>query len=781
MSIPKQAPYFYEFGPFQVDVANRLLLRDGAPAPLAPKVLDALFLLVENQGRILEKGELMNQLWPDCFVEEGNLTQIIFQLRKALGESAAKQQYIETVPKRGYRFIASVRTINGEFPQRHAQPDGLAPNGSKSNGMPPPEFNEDDAVEVALENTAGALPGSEIESPALTSLSQTSTAIRPNQESGPETSARKSINMKIAIAATAIPGTIAIVILLALYLPWKLQIGGWAAPLKVPQTRPLTSSGMAQRPAISQDGKYIAYVVEEAGKQSVWIRQLNSTNDVRVVSPAEVIYRGVTFSPDGGFIYYVIQEKDLSNGVLYQTPSLGGVPRKILSGVDSTITFSPDGKRFAFARRNAESKETMLITANADGSGEQNLAVRKSPEFFSVKGPAWSPDGKSIAVAAGRSYPGDSYMYVATVDVATGRESRLGSQTWTAAGATAWLSDSSGVVVIAWPQDSPVYANQIYRLTYPKGEVSRLTNNLTSHDTTSIARQADELVTARSDRITHLWVAPNGDASQARSIKMGRGDNYSETFGLSWSPDGRLVYGTHASGNSDIWIMDADGGNQRQLTNNARREIDPVVTSDGRYIVYNSQGSGSSFIWRMNIDGSNPKQLTEGKFDDLPSLSPDGRWVVYTSYDDGGKLTLWKVAIEGGKPTQLTHYSSIYPVVSPDGKWIACQFRDEQAKRVYTGILPFAGGEPVKVFKDMPTPVWSLVRWTPDGRALSYIVTKDGVSNIWLQPVDGGKPKQFTHFKQDQIFRMAWSPDGKYLAYESGMTINDVILISDFR
>src|SRR5262244_3021878 len=111
MSNPKQIHYFYEFGPFRVDVINRLLFRNDEPVPLPPKVLDALFVLVENQGRILEKGELMNQLWPDCFVEEGNLTQIIFQLRKALGERAAKQQYIETIPRRGYRFIADIRGV----------------------------------------------------------------------------------------------------------------------------------------------------------------------------------------------------------------------------------------------------------------------------------------------------------------------------------------------------------------------------------------------------------------------------------------------------------------------------------------------------------------------------------------------------------------------------------------------------------------------------------------------------------------------------------------------
>jgi Tol biopolymer transport system component len=155
--------------------------------------------------------------------------------------------------------------------------------------------------------------------------------------------------------------------------------------------------------------------------------------------------------------------------------------------------------------------------------------------------------------------------------------------------------------------------------------------------------------------------------------------------------------------------------------------------------------------------------------------------VVYTSYDDADRLTLWKVSIDGGAPTQLTRQSTVYPAISPDGKSIVCQYKGEKDSRFFTAIFPFEGGAPVKIFREMPQPAWGLTRWTPDGRALTYIVTKDGVSNIWLQTVDGGKPRQLTNFKEDQIFRLAWSRDGKFLAFDRGMTINDVILISDFR
>jgi DNA-binding winged helix-turn-helix (wHTH) protein len=98
----------YEFGRFRVNVAERVLLRDGEVVPLTPKVFDILLTLVENRGQVVSKEELMKRVWPDTFVEEGNLTQNISLLRKALGETPGGVQFIETVPRRGYRFVATI-------------------------------------------------------------------------------------------------------------------------------------------------------------------------------------------------------------------------------------------------------------------------------------------------------------------------------------------------------------------------------------------------------------------------------------------------------------------------------------------------------------------------------------------------------------------------------------------------------------------------------------------------------------------------------------------------
>jgi len=185
----------------------------------------------------------------------------------------------------------------------------------------------------------------------------------------------------------------------------------------------------------------------------------------------------------------------------------------------------------------------------------------------------------------------------------------------------------------------------------------------------------------------------------------------------------------------------------------------------------------------MDIDGSNPKQLTNRAYAGRPEFTPDSQWVVYVDVESGIQH-LWRVSIDGGTPVQLTNYASSEPAVSPDGKQIALRFVDEQAtpKRQRFTIIPIEGGMPAKVF-DLPQPMGlgQLIRWTLDGRALTYVDTRNGVSNIWAYPLDGSPARQLTNFKTGQIFSYAWSRDGKQLTVARGDITSDVVLINDSR
>lgn len=762
----KQSDHAYEFGPFRLDMDERLLMRDGRVVPLPPKVFETLLALVKNSGRILSKDELMQTLWPDTFVEESNLTQNISQIRRALSDGASGVQYIETIPKRGYRFVAPAQqdsssengSVIAEFGKGAGAFDLARDNGS-SNGS-------SNKMNGAAQPMTGAS--------SLASAAGNGEVIHPGARINPA-----SLNPKKVLAVAM---TLVVSSALAIFIASRPNNHAETVFRNIAPSK-LTTSGKAGPAAVSHDGKYAAYVVEEGDQQSLWIRQVAAPSNAMVVAPAAVKFRGVTFSPDDNFIYYVMRLDSEQVGGLYQIPVLGGTPKKIISDVDSPATFSPDGRYFAFVRNYPLQRETSLITAKLDGSEERRLVTRKRPEMLSVLGPSWSPDGKLIACAAGVVTGGESSMRVIAVNVEDGSARQIGAQTWTAVGQVAWLGDGSGVVLSAWRRTSAVYGDQLWLLTYPKGEARQITNDMTSYEGVSLSANSAALVTRRIDRVSQIWIAPASDAGfdagKSPAIQSGFGDNYSERFGLDWTRDGRLVYATHASGNLDIWITTADGKQQKQLTRDALTDIAPAVSPDGRYIAFVSERSGSSSVWRMDIDGGNLKQLTRGKGDFSPALSPDGRWVVYSSWSSG-QSALWKVPIDGGEPAQISQKLMARPVVSLDGKWIACYYQDEKDNKNRIALIPFAGGEPV-VIERMALPESGIMRWSPDSRALTYIVTRQGVSNIWSQPIDGGEPKQLTNFSADQIFRFAWSRDGKRLACERGVTINDTILLNSVK
>src|SRR5262245_14914213 len=694
----------------------------------------------------------MQSLWPDTFVEESNLTQNISQLRRALGDGAAEAQYIETIPKRGYRFVAGVQplAVNGVSAEETVAVNGHAPVAAG----------------------AGLMLVESEQTPPLDA----------------EVATEKSVRKRFLAVAALIGSSLAIVVF-ALFVAHRRSGNNSALAFQNITLIKHTTSGKASYPAISHDGKFVAHVVEEGDLQSLWVSQVAVNGGVQVVAPAEVVFIGVTFSPDGNLIYYVARPKSERLGKLYQVTLLGGAPREVVSDVDSPITFSPNGQYFAFVRNIPSRLETDLIVAKQNGSEERKLLTRKGPEDLSVDGPSWSPDGRVIACGTRAIEQGKFFMRLLAVRVEDGSSEPIGSQMWSFIGQVAWLGDGSGVVFSAWQMSWGVYGDQLWMLTFPEGEARRVTNDMNSYEGVSISANSVEpttpplLITLRTARVSSIWIAPLSsggfDTTHAAQIRSGFGDNDSERFGLDWTPDGRLVYASQASGNVDVWIATADGKQQRQLTRDLLTDTTPVVTPDGRHIVFTSDRAGSRNIWRMEIDGGGLKQLTRKVFDVSPSLSPDGRWIVYSS-SSGGESSLWKVSIDGGEPEQLSSALAGRPVVSPDGKSIAGLFQDKKDGIFKIALLPFAGGEPAFV-EGVDRLDFSSHRWSPDGRALTYIATRQGVSNIWSKPIDGGPARQLTSFTSDRIFRYAWSRDGKSLACERGMIINDAVLISGRR
>jgi Tol biopolymer transport system component len=345
------------------------------------------------------------------------------------------------------------------------------------------------------------------------------------------------------------------------------------------------------------------------------------------------------------------------------------------------------------------------------------------------------------------------------------------------------MPDGSSLVLAATERVDEVGA-QVWRVAYPSGEAARITNDPQDHGEESLGVTADgrTILTTIEQRLSRIETIPaTGDINQTLRLTQVEG-NQEGLRGFDFTPDGRLVFSTFEGGQSDIWIMNANGSARRRLTSDIYFESGPTVSPDGRYVVFASNrpdGKPVARLWRMDIDGGNPVQLSEN-VNSPPNISPDGRWVIYSVWSAEKPQSVWKLSVDGGQAVRLTDYPSNSPSYSPDGQWIGCYYDDPRTEKWDYGIISASDGKPIRQF-DFPGFQYQWVRWTPDSRYLSFIGVPPDPSNIWLQPAEGGAPRKLTDFKQDYIFRHAWSRDGKTLALVRGRPTSDVVLLKDNR
>jgi serine/threonine protein kinase/Tol biopolymer transport system component len=534
----------------------------------------------------------------------------------------------------------------------------------------------------------------------------------------------------------------------------------------------LTNTGKAGLATISPDGKYVVHVISDGRQASLWVRQIATASNVQIVQPAESRYIGLTFSQDGDYIYYVVYEKNSPLGVVYQIPVLGGTPRKIIEDVDTPVTFSPDGKRFAWIRNFPLAGETALMIANSDGTQQRKAASRLRPARYPAGpsvGPAWSPKGDLIASPAGALEGDVDRTAVVLIDVNTGAEKQASPLRWSFVQQVAWTPSGSSIVTSA--QEAPGGPVQIWHISYPEGVAERITNDLNNYSGVSINRDGTTLATVQSQISSSVWFTSISNTDNATKVTFGTNEG---GRGLAFMPDGRIIYTVAGAGTTDLFIVNADGSNPRQLTLNAGLNGAPAPTADGRFIVFLSTRTGVPHLWRMDTDGTNVKQLTSGVAEVNPVVSPDGKWIIYQDITDPG---LWKISIDGGTPQLVTNKLTSQASISSDGKLLACRYREQDLSDFKLGIIDMASGETVKTIDIAPTD--NALRWSADGRAVLYAERRAGVSNIWSQPIDGSAAKQLTNFKADQVFGFDVSRDGKSLVLARGTVSNDVVLIAD--
>jgi eukaryotic-like serine/threonine-protein kinase len=550
-----------------------------------------------------------------------------------------------------------------------------------------------------------------------------------------------------------------------------------AAPFTSMTITRLTTRGEVADAAIAPDGASIVYVLDEGDRQGLWIRQLASGHDSEILAPEANEHRGLIFSRDGDSIFYIRKEEEGSD-VLYRIGARGGKSELVLGDVSSPIAFSPDGKQFAFVRLGRFRSDASVMIANTDGTGVRTVATRHTPRYFSRSGLAWSPDGKTILCLGGQAsfYTADAF-HILGVRVADGVESEIGSRAWPWVGSMAW--SRNGVLLVAGESSEDL--QQIWQISYPRGEVRRITNDLTDYSAVSTTADGSALVSVQKETPVDLWLMTPGESAGATRISQG---DLRGVESIGWMPDGRIVYDARAGEYRNIWITDAEGRNPQQLTNGAPYKNEISITRDGRFILYQAEGK----IWRINSDGSGATQLTHGALDVHPWPTADGREVIYCAFQDwspviGGRPQLWKVPIDGGTASQLTSDAFSLPHVSPDGKGIEALYfpaADPRFSPRKLAVIPIEGGSPKAVLDLLPGGSGTAY-WTPDGKALVSGMTTGAIGNLWLQNPDGGRPRQITDFKSDLILDFAWSADGRRIVLARGKSSSDVVLIRNSR
>ena len=529
----------------------------------------------------------------------------------------------------------------------------------------------------------------------------------------------------------------------------------------------LTSTGAATQAAISPDGRYVVHVAGAVGQQSLWMRQTATTSNVQIAPPSTATYGALAFSPDGNFLFYTKADAGMPPA-LYEMPVLGGASKRVLEPVTAGLDVSPDGSRFVFMRRDPRGDNlSRVVIANRDGTGQREIAGLQASSFF--WSPSWSPDGTLIATTEQRFAP--KYHGMLVVISADGGEKRVvGSKTWFAVRGAHWLSRDR-IAVIA--SESGLDAYQLWSVTYPGGEVRKITNDLNTYAGLSVTADGRSMVTTQAAVTSTLWILPAGETKNARQVTTGLGQ-MDGVRGATWTPDGRIVFTARVGEAHGLYIADADGGN-RTLLVSANTVVDPSACGAGGRLVYTGdRGEGPRFF-RVGLDGQDVRQVLQSAAGEQGvSCSPDGQWAVYRANDD---LQLWRIGIDGTSLTVLTkEAAAAFPAISPDGRSIAYVNQSGNRRLV---IIPSQGGPPTKEFAFAGASNQNSIRWTPNGAALSYLSQVNGVENVWIQSLSGGAPRPYTEFSSEEIFKYAWSRTGQLLV-SRGTLSSDVVLIKDW-
>jgi eukaryotic-like serine/threonine-protein kinase len=720
VGIPAERKPNVRFDKFQVDLRTGEVRTEDRKFYLQEQPFQVLQQLLECPGELVARDDLKKRLWPsDTFVDfDHSLNKAVNRLREALEDSAEHPRIIETLPRRGYRFIASLADGNGSGGSTAsvgiADSDSRLANGFDSADYPVP----------------------------------------------PPVPRSRNLFLYTTLAAVLVITAFAIVV-----RKWP-RVSGRAnsQPMKITK---LTDSGRVENVALSPDGRYVAYVQRGPDGWALRLRQVGTESDIQILSPEDLPFTGLTFSPNESDIYFV-RAAAANHGLhaLSVIPMLGGRPRQILERVDSAASFSPDGLQFVYTRGVPGKSVSEVRIAGADGNGDRLLAVLSDTFTDFQPGAAWSPDGRTIAAAFVKKDLAGWTLVAVQADTGSAHELYSSPRS---IGTPRWLPDGSGILLTL---DDSLQLGQLWIIPFPRGTPRRVTNDISNYDPFIDTARHVLIAAALSQSVVHnLWEAAPADPAQARQLTSGAMP-YAEIVTTS---DGRLA----ARGwDGHIWIMNPDGSGRALIpgVNNAA-----TLASCGRFLVANSYRAGVDELLRFDVDAANLKVVAATQSYG-PFCSPDGKSVFYL--DLSRPQTIQRISIDGGPPQPVAQISGDGLVtrisLSPDGSLLAyLQDASNPEPARILEILRVDSGTPVKSFGLPPSAV--RLSWSRTSNSIRFLNRENGISNLWEQSLAGGPPKQLTHFTSDPIVDYAFSLDGHRLTLLRGYISSDVVLLSNFR
>jgi Tol biopolymer transport system component/DNA-binding winged helix-turn-helix (wHTH) protein len=696
----------YQFGDIRVDLARMAARRDDAPIALEPKAFDVLVYLIRHRDRVVTKEEILDAVWTGTFVTPNVLTRAVAQIRKALGDDSDHGRFIETLAKRGYRFVAPV-TVVGGAPDAAVEPGRVAPADPlpvTTDAAPPPLRRRWGAAALAL-----------------------------------------------VLAAAAAAATVVLL---------KVRNPGARTDAADLQLKRLTNRrGYSGMPTLSPDGRAIVYSAGVAGGLELYLAsllpggaELPLTKDGgHNVQPA--------WSPDGQWIAY----HSRSRGGIWIVPATGGAPQQVAE-FGSDPAWAPGSDRLVFTSESgAAAGSSTLWIARRDGSERRALTTAGQPAG-SHRMPAWSHDGRHVVFVVGFVRRAD----VRAVDVATGEQQLIG--TATNALDPAFAPDDRAILwgVTTLTGKGRLFRQTIEGNAKPLGAAHEvLPIESGSMEGLSIAANGTVAFGVRTQD-ANVWRIEL-DASGRGGEPARLTDGLSRTTRAEYSQDGRVAYMQTAVGSPpSVWMMDEDGANKVALIPGTGVG-NPEWDASGKRLLLTEyreeSAAGFELVWldlasrRLTSSGLDVKGMTN------PRLSPDATRLAFHQRGADGHLDVWTTTFDGvrtriaGDPEALS-----YPAWSRDGKWLAVEMQRGDSMQI--GVVPSSGGA-VEQLTSQRGQSWPH-SWSPDNDRIAFAGDRGGVWNLYTVSRRTRSVVQVTSFTSaaGYVRYPSWSPSGTHIMFE---------------